>query len=154
MILPFLLLAPTTENCLTSRCYSCQKGQETCPDLHVITPHNPGEPKNTLGCAGIVFSWMWVKINWPEPSVCRKVMSIDLWIEYPLIFEFNFKLWNKVIKSIPLKDTHMCYILEQIRQPFLKLHLAINANDKQKHIQIITGCKQDRSYFDSSKQRS
>ena len=31
---------------------------ETCPDLRVSTKHNPGEPKNTLGCAGIVFLWI------------------------------------------------------------------------------------------------
>ena len=48
----------SAENCLTSRCRSRQEGRETCPDLRVITQHNPGEPKNSLGCAGIVFSWM------------------------------------------------------------------------------------------------
>ena len=48
----------SAENGLTSRCCSRQKGRETCPFLRVITQHNPGEPKNTLGCAGIIFSWI------------------------------------------------------------------------------------------------
>ena len=37
---------------------AAKKLGKTCPDLRVITRHNPGEPKNTLGCAGIVFSWI------------------------------------------------------------------------------------------------
>ena len=62
----------SAENCLTSRCCSRQEGRETCHDLRVITQHNPGEPKTILGCAGIVFLWMWGKINWPQPSVCER----------------------------------------------------------------------------------
>ena len=48
--------------------YSTHLLIETVKDFFCVsTKHNQGEPKNTLGCAGIVFSWIWQKIIWPQP---------------------------------------------------------------------------------------